>query len=79
MGLEFSSERWAWPWDDEEAFASKDFDVLGLRGSGDAPVGASAPPERPMGLELTWRWDKRRGMYLGKARWVPLPKPSKNR
>ncbi len=56
-------------WHDVTTFASKDLDSFGWRGE-----------KGKAGVEVTWRWDEGKRMYLARERKVPLkPKPKRRR
>lgn len=66
-------------WDSMSTFASADLESFGMRGSTVYPDGMSkAALKKPVGLEITWSWDRDRKMYVGKRTSIPVPpKPKK--
>lgn len=57
-------------------FANKELDTFGLRGSTHYPLPKGDFVEKPVGLEITWRWDKSLKMYMAKHRSIPVPRPA---
>jgi len=56
-------------------FANKELDTFGLRGSTHYPPKGD-PVDKPVGLEITWRWDTSLKMYMATYRSIPVPRPA---
>ncbi|MEP7120296.1 MAG: hypothetical protein ABJE95_05270 [Byssovorax sp.] len=70
-----------WLWDDLTEFASADFETFGLRGSTHWPGAGPGQdsPDKPVGIEVTYRWDPARKTYLGTKKSIPVPKKPRPR
>ncbi len=65
----------SFPWATVSDFADKRFDSFGLRGA----TPWMSETGQPVGKEITWRWDRKGKVYVGKVRSVPLPASPKGK
>ena len=59
----------SFPWDYASSFSTKKLDTFGVLGATQLLPGAG----KLQGAAITWRWDRKSKLYVGKVRVVPLP------
>lgn len=64
-------------WVEVSEFENKALDTFGVRGSTHYPPDSKDPSDKPVGVELTWRWDKNLEMYKSSERRIPVPRSTK--